>query len=249
MDKFSMIRTGKTLVALLTIQLCIDPLAGYAGLSLDTTRLVIPQQTGETMFRVINSSVDTAYLVNTRLSQTLSGREPVSNILVSPPLFRLDPDSKNAVRVRVLNRCGLPINKESLFFLTINGVPGSPAPLRHIATREASASGKISTGVGFIIKAVYRPSALSAPTMNTYKELFFSRVPGGIQLINPTPYYVALGMVSIDGHPVQTKHNVTDLLAPFARQFYGTDSTLKKQASFSIYDDAGRLQELTATIQ
>ncbi|WP_262254973.1 fimbria/pilus periplasmic chaperone, partial [Serratia proteamaculans] len=68
------------------------------ALSLDTTRLILPQQKGEVVYRTFNNNEDVPNLVSVRLSKTPDNNEAVPNFVVSPQLFRLNPKSNNAIR-------------------------------------------------------------------------------------------------------------------------------------------------------
>ncbi|EGM2645787.1 molecular chaperone [Salmonella enterica] len=227
---------------------CTSP--AEAGFSLGKTRLVLPQQSKETILPVINDSPDTVYMVKVRVSLDMNGREVAHGLIASPPMFRLNPQSTNNVRLRITDNNTLPADRESLFYVTTGAVPGSSVPLRQAtAADNDNTGGKMATGVGFVIKAVYRPSVLPRPDLSTWKKLTFSRVPGGIMAKNPTPYYIALSGISVDGQSVKILHNITDLLVPYGQQIYGTRSIQKKQITFSVYDDLGGLKQLTSSIE
>lgn len=226
----------------------LTPAMSYA-FSLDTTRLILPQQKGEVVYRTFNNDENSANLVSIRLSKTPDGNEVVPNFVVSPQLFRLNPSSNNAVRVRLVSPAGLPFDRESVFYVTSAALPSSPTPFKSDQAAMANTGGTVTASVGFLIKLFYRPAALDAPTTKTYQQVTFSRVPGGVQLKNPTPYYLALKGISIDGRAVKFSKTQPDLVPPFGVQIYGTASTLKKKVSYRLVNDFGAVMPFDAPIQ
>lgn len=224
------------------------PVMSYA-FSLDATRLILPQQKGEVVFRTFNSDENAANLVSVRLTKTPNGNEVVPNFVVSPQLFRLNPSSNNAVRVRLVSPAGLPLDRESVFYVTSAAMASSLTPFKNAQATQIDTRGAVTASVGFQIKLFYRPSALDAPTTKTYQQVTFNRVPGGVQLKNPTPYYLALKGISIDGQAVKFSKTQLDLVPPFGSQIYGTTSTLKKKVSYRLINDFGAVMPFDATVQ
>lgn len=217
------------------------------ALSLDTTRLILPQQKGEVVYRTFNNNEDVPNLVSVRLSKTPDNNEAVPNFVVSPQLFRLNPKSNNAIRVRLVSPVGLPADRESVFYVTTASLPSSPTPYR--APQETmNTGGAVTMSVAFQIKLFYRPLALDAPTTKTYQQVSFSRVPGGVQMNNPTPYYLALKGISIDGQAVKFSKTQPNLVPPFGTQVYGTAGTLKKAVSYRLVNDFGAVMSFDTTI-
>ncbi|HBC7422441.1 TPA: molecular chaperone [Serratia marcescens] len=224
------------------------PTVSYA-LSLDSTRLILPQQKREVVYQAINSEEGRAYLVSVQLTKTPNGHEVVPNFVVSPQLFRLNPNSNNAIRVRLVSIAGLPVDRESVFYVMTAGLPSSPTPFKGAGEGGGySTRGAVSASVGFLIKLFYRPIALDAPTRKTFQQVLFTRVPGGVKLANPTPYYLALKGISIDGHRVNFSKTQPDLVPPFGEQIYGTVSTLKKSVNYRLINDFGAVMSYDTTI-
>lgn len=219
-----------------------------AGLTLDSTRVVLTQAKGETQFRARNTSTDTNFLVQSRLSRTREGRESVGNFLVSPPLFRLEAGSTNAIRLRLLSPVGLPTDRESVFYLMTQGMPASPVPLRQSAAPANGTGAGVTVGVGFSLKLFYRPTGLATPDEKVYQQATFTRVPGGVQLTNPTPYYFDLAGMAIDGKRVTFSAQSPALVPPKSQVVLATRSALKKRVSWSVKDDFGGYKSFSADI-
>ncbi|MEA5217583.1 fimbrial biogenesis chaperone [Enterobacter cloacae] len=236
-------------IVLLFTFLSVSPLAMSNGFGLDATRVIYPQSEGGTAVTVRNNTPDTAYLVRSVVSTDVDGKHLSPAFLVSPPLVRLEPGSRNALRIRLLQPAGLPAHQESLFYFQTTGIPGSKNPLaRHSTSGFPSVGGQISFGVGNTVKLFYRPEGLPAPDRETYQKLVFERVPGALKVINPTPYYVTLSRLRVDGRPVRFSPHQPGLLAPSASQVYGTGSSQRKRVSWGIIDDFGGTQEFEVAV-
>ncbi|WP_126357853.1 fimbrial biogenesis chaperone [Cedecea lapagei] len=236
-------------IALLFSLLSVSSLSMGSGLGLDATRIIYNQSAGGATVTVRNTTPDTAYLVRSIISTDVDGKKVSPAFLVSPPLVRLESGSSNALRIRLLQAQSLVSGKESLFYFQTTGIPGSKNPLaRNSEAGFSSVGGQISFGVGNTVKLFYRPEGLPPPTRETWQRLVFERVPGALKVTNPTPYYMTLSSLRVDGQPVRFSAHRPAMLAPSSSQVYGTGSSQKKRVSWSVIDDFGGTQEFGTEI-
>jgi len=181
-----------------------------AGIGLGATRLVFNAQSGQTTVGVRNTAA-VPYLVTARLSRTLAGKESTP-FFVSPPLLRLEGGSNTLLRITG-NTASLPQDRESVFFLTVTGVPSSN-PLSRDDHGGFSAGGVVFA-VGNTIKLFYRPAGLPSSASEAAKTLRFTRAGGQVQAENRTPYYVSLMTLNINGRAIKIEAGKSDMVAPF----------------------------------
>lgn len=217
------------------------------ALMLGKTRVVVYQDKASTPLMVMSGENDPLYLIRSQVSRTPDSQEPVRNILVTPPLFRLDKGGRSQLRLSAVSGEGLPADRESRFYLKVAGIPSTNPLDRN--TRTGFTGGAMLVGTGNIIKVFYRPHGMGAPDQDSYNALVFSRVPGGVQVSNPTPWYVMITQMSVDGHPVKFTAADSGELAPMSHRVFGTTSRLKKDVKWTVLNDAGNAVSGHAVIQ
>ena len=236
-------------IALLFSLLSVSPLAISSGFGLDATRVIYNQSEGSAAVTVRNNTADTTYLVKSAVSSDVDGRRISPSFVVSPALVRMDPGSSNALRIRQLHPAELASDRESLFYFQTTGIPGSKNPLaRNSAAGFSSVGGQISFGVGNTVKLFYRPEGLPPPGKDTYQKMVFERVPGALRVTNPTPYYMTLSRLRVDGKPVHFSPRQPSMIAPSASQVYGIGSSQKKRVNWSVINDFGGTQEFESVV-
>lgn len=93
---------------------------------------------------------------------------------------------------------------------------------------QSGVSARISVGIQSVIKLFYRPSGLSMPASEAAKKLTFSNTEHGLGISNPTPYYVTLSRLNVDGKSMDVKGTEAGaMLAPFSTQYYPVNGTVR----------------------
>ncbi|WII85137.1 molecular chaperone (plasmid) [Klebsiella pasteurii] len=182
-----------------------------SGIGLGLVRLVYNQQDGQATVPVRNTS-SSAYLISSRVSLSPDGYEPTP-FIVSPPLFRLEANSQGMVRV-VNNASSLPTDRESVFYMTVAGIPASTPLSRTDST--GFVEGGIKFAYGNTIKLFYRPGNLSSTATEAAKSIHFIRDGNNIKIENPSPYYVTFRDMHINGQSVKFGKKQPDMIPPFS---------------------------------
>ncbi|PIJ48206.1 hypothetical protein BL250_17465 [Erwinia sp. OLTSP20] len=233
-------RSAGVLLALLLVS------TASRAFMLGGTRVVVYQDEGNSLLKVIGSSSDPLSLIRSRVTRSVDDNHQVANFFVTPPLFRLEPGGRSMLRISLLSPKGLPVDRESLFYLKVAGIPATNPLARN--SRQGFAGASLLLGTGNIIKVFYRPHGIGAPTVDSWRQLRWQRVPGGLRITNPTPWTVTFFSVSVDGYPVEFDATHPIMLAPFSSQMYGSTSVQKKQAAWVVLNDAGGKVSGTAAI-
>lgn len=202
------------------------------------TRVVLSQDKNVVSLPVISAGDDPVYLIRARVTSTLADEQSVKAFMLTPPLFRLDQGARNEIRIAVADPQQLARNRESLFYLKVSGIP-STNPLNRKGSMGYT-SGRMLIGTGNIIKLFYRPHGIGRPDSSVWQQMQFSRVPGGVQITNPTPWYINFSSLNIDGHPVSFGGAQMQVLPPFGKQVYLVRGELKKRATWQVLDDDGK---------
>jgi len=171
-----------------------------AGIVVGGTRLVYDGGKKESSINVGNPDNNT-YLIQSWVDSgdTPQGtRAAKAPFVVTPPLFRLDANQQNILRV-VRAGGNLPENKESLFWLNIKSIPSAEK-------RENTLQIAVKTR----IKLIFRPAGVKSTLDESAKSLTWKRAGNRLQVTNPSPHYITFFNVKING---STLKNVT-MVAP-----------------------------------
>ncbi|MFP2237259.1 molecular chaperone [Pseudescherichia vulneris] len=156
-----------------------------------------------------------------------AGQSDKSRFIVTPPLFRLDGNQKNTLRIMQANGA-LANDRETLYWLNIKSIP----------TADPSRSDNtLQLAVNTRIKLIYRPQALKNSTPeNASSALKWTRQGDRLSVNNPTPYYINFQSVSLNGRPLE---KVT-YVAPHATAFFPLQPDARgNQIEWKVISDYG----------
>ncbi|MCS3433173.1 molecular chaperone [Klebsiella sp. BIGb0407] len=186
------------------------------GLRLAQTRVVFDAQQSNAKAIIINNSPQ-VYLVKASVMNTPDVQDmTASPFMVTPPLFRLEPESQHTALVVRQGATQLPADRESVFYLSFLAIPASA---KTGEPEENMTMAQISIGIRNIIKLFYRPAALPMNAETAYSKLSFRQAGGRIEVSNPTPYYVTLAQVTINKQLLDVGQH-DPMIAPFSQQSY-----------------------------
>lgn len=148
------------------------------------------------------------------------------DFLVTPPLFRLDGDKKNALRIFNLSK-ELPSDRESLFFLNAKSIPGGEP-----------GNNTLQIAIRNRLKLIYRPGSLQKERPeNRTEELTWKRIGNQLKVTNPTPYYQNFMFIKINDKDIEMKDK--NYAAPFTDTWFDIGAINGNQISWKIINDYG----------
>lgn len=201
-----------------------------AGVVIGGTRFIYEAGRASLSVPVRNTS-DTRWLINSHVSDAtrwpgaVAANTGPSPFWVTPPLFTLAAGQENTLRL-VYGGAALPNDKESLFTLSIAAIPsGKPG------------SHSVQMGFRSSMKLIYRPAGLAGDPASAYRQLRWARRRNGLAVSNPTPYYVTLFSLDINGRPVDN----AGVVAPFATRLIDGCAQAACQVRWQSINDDGRV--------
>lgn len=231
--------------------------SAQASVVLSGTRIIFPSNEKEVTIKLTNEG-DKAGLVQVWLDKgekDISPEKVNVPFILTPPLFRLDPQKGQTLRLLMMQKGRLPNNQESVFWLNVLEVPP-----KHVATGEpAEEEGNNFMQMAFKtrIKVFYRPSQLndSAQINNAYKQLNWTlqqsqgKTPS-LSVKNTSPYYITVSRAGgTDRNAAHSKEGV--MVPPFGEMVMPVEHPEKlkvgEQIEFAVLNDYGG--ELTFTAQ
>lgn len=199
-----------------------------AGVVLGGTRIIYEEGKKEVSIPIENNGSD-PYLIQSWIENENSSKS--NGFLITPPLFRLDGDKKNVLRIFKLAE-PLPGDRETLFFLNVKSIPGGAAD-----------SNTLQIAIRNRLKLIYRPTSLLKGTPES-KTQNLQWAMSGNQLIvkNPTPYYHNFMSVKINGHDIDLKNK--SYVAPFSETRFTVSGISGSSVTWKIINDYGAVGPL-----
>jgi P pilus assembly chaperone PapD len=195
-----------------------------AGVVVGGTRLIYDGSKKESSLSV-NNPDKVPYLVQSWV-EPADGSTEKAPFMLTPPLFRLDGEQQNVLRV-VRAGGSLPANKESLYWLSIKAIPA--------ATKDASQN-TLQIAIKTRIKMIYRPQGLKGVPEEQAGKLTWSRSGTKVQVTNPTPFYMNFQEVKVAGREVK---DVT-FVAPMSSAAFALPAGVSgNNVSWKIISDYG----------
>ncbi|CAK9887095.1 MAG: Chaperone protein FocC (plasmid) [Candidatus Erwinia impunctatus] len=239
--------TRLPILILLTAALLGTPFKGRsAGFGIDATRLIYPEGAGSITVTVRNTLTHGPYLVQAAIS-TKQDKRVTAPFALTPPLFRLESQSTNQLRIAFTGQ-PLPGDRESVFYLHATAIPTSERLDSSKKPEEVQA--QLHFGVGNIIKLFYRPAGLGMSSSAAQGGLELSRVPGGLKLINPSPFFISLAGLTAEGKslPLDTPDSL--MLPPYGSHTWPVKTSLAAHAlvQWRTINDWGGTDVFSATL-
>jgi len=132
--------------------------------------------------------------------------------VLSPPIFRMEPGSGQAVRLTFTGAQALPADRESLFYLNFTQLPA--------LARDKQDTNTLVLVLKNRVKLFYRPHALSHPdTRRLACGLRFHVDAGRVQVENPAAFHASIRRAEL---LLDAERSVPlldgEMLAPFSQQ-------------------------------
>ncbi|EPL6453540.1 MULTISPECIES: fimbrial biogenesis chaperone [Providencia] len=175
------------------------------GIRLEQTRVIFSGDTNNQTVTIVNDD-DSPYLIQSGVTKSVDGGKS-HYFVVTPPLFRIDANTKFSLRLFLKNKSELATDQESIFYLNTRAIPATNS------MESTPNNAKLVFVTNIIIKLIYRPSDLSVPSDNSFKQVELERQGTKWQFTNPTPYYMTLVNIKINNKPY--KRSI--LIAPFSQ--------------------------------
>ena len=195
-----------------------------AALTLSADRLVYNATADEASVTIHNSE-SRSYLIQSWLD-TGDSTKKTGDIpfVVTPPLFKLAAGTDNLIRIVYLGS-ELPVDRESLFWLDVKGIPA-------LNEEESKVASRMVVAINNRIKFFYRPENLKGDPGEAAKNLLWSNEGQVLSVTNNSPYYVVLSKIVADKEviPVSVETNNT-VISPFGKKTYKLKHSLPQTSN------------------
>lgn len=197
--------------------------ASLAGVQIGGSRLIYDGNAKQASISVNNPDKQ-PYLIQSWVNKSVESNTDDGMFISTPPLFRLDPDTQNSIRI-IYNGQSLPKDRESVYWLNIKSIPSSDKEAKNV----------LLIAVKSKMKLFYRPTGLKGNPAEAFKELQFSQSNGKLSAQNPTPYYVSFYSLKVNGKEIENP----PMIAPFSTQLINTNVSVGNTISWQAINDFG----------
>lgn len=164
-----------------------------AAIVLDRTRVVFPAEEKEVVLALENDG-DQPFLLQSWIADSIddvetSAENSTAPFVLVPPLQRVNAGARSNIRIRALS-AALPTDRESVFWLHVLAIPGTPIG------REKG-DGRVELAIETRLKVFWRPKGLAGSGERADGRLRW-RLLGetapncAVDVENPSGYYVTL---------------------------------------------------------
>lgn len=207
-------------------------MAAEGGISLSRTRIIY-LSTDNAQTLTLQNQGSRPYLVQSAVVMSAEGHE-MAPFITMPPLFRLEANSQNTLRILRKGDAVMPADRESIFYFTAIAIPGTAQPKE---ADTGSTAARVSVGIQNTIKLFYRPARLAMAAEAAEGRLTFDYQADKVLVTNPTPYYLTLSRLIFDGTEIKVRESVP-MIAPFSQASYAVVGPVH-QAQWTVINDYG----------
>lgn len=165
--------------------------AAQAGIVVGGTRVIYQEGKREASISVTNADKTTPYLVQSWVENFNENDKNQVPFIVTPPLFRLDPEKRNMLRISFTGT-SQPKDRESIYWLNVKSI--SPSHKGEV--------NKLQVNIKSKFKLFYRPDNLKGDPKEAWKQLTFQVAGNHLVAKNPTPYFISLFSLSVGGKEI-----------------------------------------------
>ena len=217
-------RTGILIILLLCIQV------GYAGVVINTTRVIFPGNQENTEIQLTNSG-DMPSLVQSWVDEGDINSSPETSsapFMVVPPVTRIAGSGGQQLKIRVLKN-NLPRDRESVFYLNVVDIPA----------KTATTGNTLQFALRTRIKLFYRPAGLTANPETVIDNIQWKLNGDHLSVTNNSPYHFTIAAVNANDSS-HTWLAASEMIPPFSeKQLPLKNKPAARNASVTYVDDYG----------
>ncbi|WP_219406726.1 molecular chaperone [Pseudomonas sp. Colony2] len=205
--------------------------AANAAVTVGATRLIYDGASNEANLNVSNRDDTSPYLVQSWVSHFGSGNEEsVDNFIVTPPLFRLDADKENILRIIFTGGPEVPQDRESLFLMNVKAIPAM--------SDDQKGKNVLQIALKTTIKLFYRPAGLKGSLKDAVAQVNWKAQAGALAVNNASKLHVVVSELKLNGLPIT---QAPDVLRPGEARELPIQAKAGDEVQLSYIDDYGSI--------
>lgn len=205
--------------------------AANAAVTVGATRLVYDGASNEANLTISNREDTSPYLVQSWVSRFGSGNdEGVDSFIVTPPLFRLDANRENILRIIFTGGADVPQDRESLFLMNVKAIPAM--------SDDQKGKNVLQIALKTTIKLFYRPAGLKGSLKDAVAQVEWTANAGALAFNNTSKLHVVVSELKLNGLPIT---QAPDVLRPAEHGELPIQAKAGDELSLSYIDDYGSI--------
>lgn len=196
--------------------------AQAGGIALGATRVIYPQGQKQVSLPITNSDDKGVFLIQTWVASADGSKS--NDFVVTPPLFVSQPKKENILRIMYVGG-QLPTDREAVYYLNSKAIPS--------VDKSGLNGNTLQIATQSVIKLFMRPKALPTTSDEAPGTLRCQADAGGIKITNPSPYYVSLVQLYVNGNKLPN-----NMVPPKGYQVIDT-AVQKGTVTFQTVNDFG----------
>lgn len=214
--------------AAMLLALLLASFTTQAGIVIGGTRVIYDGDKKETSAAIRDPDKSGVWLVQSWVDNgERGGKAP---FIVTPPLFRINPGEENMLRI-VRTGGNLPEDRESVFWLNVKSIPATDDSVPHKNVLQVVVKSRL--------KLFYRPAGLEGQPETAYHQLTAARSGNRLTVSNPTPYYVTLFTLKVDGQEIKE----ADMVPPKGSVSFTLPSATASSVTWQAISDYGGVSQ------
>ncbi|KJZ51953.1 MULTISPECIES: molecular chaperone [Pseudomonas] len=205
--------------------------AANAAVTVGATRLIYDGASSEANLTVSNREDTSPYLVQSWVSRFGGGNEEsVDSFIVTPPLFRLDANKENILRVIFTGGTDVPQDRESLFLMNVKAIPAM--------SDDQKGKNVLQIALKTTIKLFYRPAGVKGSLKDAVAQVGWTSKAGALHFNNGSKLHVVVSELTLNGLPIT---QAPDVLRPGEQRELPIQAKAGDEVSLSYIDDYGSI--------
>ncbi|MBC3382242.1 fimbria/pilus periplasmic chaperone [Serratia fonticola] len=212
-------------------------LPAVASVVISGTRVIYPSDAKEVSVKISNVGPSPVLLQSWVDSGDANANPSAIKVpfVLTPPINRVEASKGQTLRISYVGG-GLPMDKESVFWLNVLEIPAK----NQTKTNE----NRLQIAFRSRIKLFYRPVGLEGNANDVATSIRWHVQGDKIQAANPTPYYASLVTLSVNGKKLE---NV--MLAPRSSQVLEIPGQAGSKINGAFVNDYGAVLPFNAVVK
>lgn len=202
------------------------------GVYISKTRVIFPSNKNSVGLTVNNNSSSNISLLRSWVSKDKTDENDESVFAVTPPLYRLESNSKTQLRINLIDDSNLPKDRESIFYINVLSIPS-------IDSKNKNVESGVQVAISHKMKLFYRPTSLDNEIniKKSHENLIFKQINGELIIENPSPYYITLSELTLNNkkHP----NNGDMMLPPYGNLILDIKTKKGDKIKYKTINDYG----------
>ncbi|MED0049733.1 molecular chaperone [Escherichia coli] len=215
---------------------------GAASFGPRESMLIFDGRQSATSYRMDNSDDKLPWLVQAWVEDI--DEERTDAFMSVPLVFRVEPSS--TFTVRIVKKGTVPEDKETMFWVVSNSLPGGGRTEKKVEGDKISA--QLSLAYRFKVPLIYRPAALAGKPQQPEALQWAVARGDKVTVHNPTPYVVQLNYVNVGGKRYQGK-GISWFISPEKSVTVDVSAGVGSRIKYGVVNDYGAVREYEGVVR